>query len=100
MANTKRQDLPEVLEKTYIPREYQVLLHNDNYTTMEFVIQILVQVFGKSTQEAYSITMQIHESGKGLAGIYSKEIAETKVYEVQSYAKDNRHPLKVTMETL
>ncbi|MBC7691467.1 MAG: ATP-dependent Clp protease adaptor ClpS [Methylotenera sp.] len=85
---------PELKE----PRKYAVLLHNDDYTTMEFVIDVLKRFFRKTEQEAMEITMRVHHAGSGLAGIYSYDIAETKVSQVIEYARDNGHPLKSTME--
>jgi ATP-dependent Clp protease adaptor protein ClpS len=87
-------DDPELKE----PRKYAVLLHNDDYTTMEFVIDVLKRFFRKTEQEAMEITMRVHHTGSGLAGIYSYDIAETKVAQVTEYARDNGHPLKCTAE--
>lgn len=80
------------------PRLYKVVLHNDDFTPMDFVVQILTQLFGKSDAEAYDITMRIHKQGKGIAGIYSKEISEHKVFEVGRLAKHYQHPLLADME--
>jgi ATP-dependent Clp protease adaptor protein ClpS len=80
------------------PKKYKVLLHNDDYTTMEFVIYVLQKVFGKTFDEAQEIMMQVHMKGSGVCGIYTFEIAETKVSKVEGLAKDNGHPLMCTME--
>ncbi len=82
------------------PPKYAVLLHNDDYTTMDFVIEVLMQFFKKNKKEAYEITMKVHSEGKGLAGIYSKEIAEMKVIQVTEYARSHNHPLRCTSEPL
>lgn len=80
------------------PRKFKVLLHNDNYTTMEFVVIVLMQFFRKSETEATHIMLLVHLRGQGVAGVYSKDVAETKVAEVTSFAQDNGMPLKVTAE--
>ncbi len=77
---------------------YKVLLHNDDYTTMEFVVDILVTVFGKSLEKATQIMLNVHHKGKGLCGIYPREIAETKVKTVHTLAARKGFPLKSTME--
>ncbi len=80
------------------PQLYKVLLLNDDYTTMDFVVFILEHIFGKSTLEATSIMLQVHNNGRGVVGLYTFEIAETKVQEVISAAKKNGFPLKCVME--
>jgi ATP-dependent Clp protease adaptor protein ClpS len=80
------------------PSLYKVLLHNDDYTPMEFVVDILESVFGKSSQEAESIMLNVHTKGFGICGVYPFEIAETKVAQVLEAAKQNKHPLKCTLE--
>lgn len=80
------------------PPQFAVILHNDDYTTMEFVIEVLTKFFKKTHEEAITITMKVHHEGKGVAGIYSREIAETKSAQVNDYAKANGHPLKSTAE--
>ena len=92
----------QVLERrgteTRLPRLYKVLLHNDDYTTMEFVIEVLEGVFAKSPAEAFRIMMHVHENGRGLCGAYPFEIAETKVSLVHQLAKRNDFPLRASME--
>lgn len=80
------------------PRLYRVLLHNDDYTTMEFVVHVLMKFFRKSHAEASFIMLTVHTKGVCAAGIYPRDIAETKVSDVTRYARENGHPLMVTME--
>jgi ATP-dependent Clp protease adaptor protein ClpS len=80
------------------PNKFKVYLLNDDYTSMDFVIEILTNIFHKSQQEAQQIMLEVHNSQKGLCGIYTHEIAQTKVAQVISKAKENGFPLKVIME--
>jgi ATP-dependent Clp protease adaptor protein ClpS len=80
------------------PPLYKVILHNDDYTTMEFVVYILMDFFGKTRQDAIITMVDVHKKGRGIAGVYSKEIAEIKVYQVRQEADKNGFPLKCTME--
>lgn len=80
------------------PRRFKVLLHNDGYTTMEFVVHILMTVFGKTESEATHVMFMIHNEGMGVCGVYTAEIAEAKVARVRHLAKKNGFPLKCTME--
>jgi ATP-dependent Clp protease adaptor protein ClpS len=80
------------------PRQYKVLLHNDDYTSMDFVVEVLMNVFCKSEAEAFSIMMSVHEKGIGLCGIYTAEVAETKVQIVHQMAKARSFPLRCSME--
>lgn len=80
------------------PPLYKVLLHNDDYTTKEFVVQILEYVFHKANTEAVQIMLHVHQNGIGVAGVYTYEIAETKVALVESLARQHEYPLKCTME--
>jgi len=80
------------------PRRFVVVFHNDDYTTQEFVIQVLMNVFHKDTTSATQIMLQVHHRGWAVAGIYSRDVAETKVEQVHSYARKRGHPLKVTAE--
>jgi ATP-dependent Clp protease adaptor protein ClpS len=84
--------------KKKVPPSFNVILLNDDYTTMEFVVGILESVFQKSPAEAFRVMMQVHVNGRGLAGIYSWEIAETKVDEVASLARKAGFPLKAVIE--
>ena len=80
------------------PARFKVILLNDDYTTMEFVIRVLETVFQKSPAEAYRIMMQVHVQGSGLAGVYPWEVAETKVETVTSLARQAEFPLRATIE--
>jgi ATP-dependent Clp protease adaptor protein ClpS len=85
-------------EKTKEPSLFKVVLLNDDYSTMDFVIQVLETVFMKSPAEAYRIMMQVHLNGRGIAGIYPWEIAETKVQTVTAMAQKAGYPLRATTE--
>jgi len=80
------------------PPMYRVLLHNDDFTTMDFVVRILMGVFNKPFEEATRIMLNVHRKGVGLCGVYTYEVAETKVDTVQSLAREHQYPLKCTME--
>ena len=84
--------------KTKKPSLYRVVLLNDDYTPMDFVVHILESVFHKSTVEATQIMLNVHRKGSGLAGVYTREIAETKVHTVQELARKSKFPLKCIME--
>jgi ATP-dependent Clp protease adaptor protein ClpS len=80
------------------PPKLAVLLHNDDYTTMEFVIEVLIRIFKRTPEESVKIMLSVHERGSGVAGIYPSEIAETKVNQVSEYAKASGFPLRATTE--
>lgn len=82
------------------PPLYKVLLHNDDYTSMEFVVLLLEKVFNKSTPEATRIMLSVHQQGIGVAGVYHKEIAETKAAIVHDLAQKNEYPLRCSMEKI
>lgn len=82
------------------PPLYRVLLHNDDYTTMDFVVMVLETVFHKTAAEATSIMLQVHKNGHGECGIYPHEIAETRVFKVQRLADEQGFPLLCTMEAV
>lgn len=98
--------LPDIEEKSISdsraderePSMYKVILHNDDYTTMEFVVKILMEVFGKSLEKASQIMLNVHRQGKGICGVFIYEIAETKVETVHNLAREHGFPLKCTME--
>ena len=86
------------VNKTEEPKLYNVILLNDDYTTMEFVLQILETLFQKSPAEAFRIMMQVHRNGRGLAGVYTYEVAETKAEKVAALAAEAGYPLRATIE--
>jgi len=102
MADTERQTGGEVLERTRHetkkPELFKVLLLNDDYTTMDFVVEVLESVFNKAPAEAYRIMMAVHTQGQGLCGVYPFEVAETKVSTVVELARGQGFPLRATME--
>jgi ATP-dependent Clp protease adaptor protein ClpS len=93
MPKKQKDILVKDRQKIDRPKKYKVVLYNDDYTPMELVISILKEVFNKGGQEARSITMHVHTKGKGIAGTYSKQIAETKVTTAQGIARENGAPL-------
>lgn len=102
MADTDRQTGGEVLERTRQetkkPELFRVLLLNDDYTTMDFVVEVLESIFNKPPAEAFRIMMAVHTQGKGLCGVYPHEVAETKVATVIERARANGFPLLAAME--
>ncbi len=96
--------MPKIIEESDTdielrePPLYRVLLHNDDYTTMEFVVEILMKIFHKSRDEAEAIMWDVHEKGKGVCGVYIYEIAQTKVEQVKVLARQNSFPLLATIE--
>lgn len=80
------------------PPLYQVLLLNDDYTPMDFVVHVLKSFFGMNEDLANHVTLQVHLEGKGICGTYTRDVAETKVTQVNTYARENQHPLLCTME--
>ncbi len=85
-------------KKVEPPKKYKVILYNDDYTPMNFVVAVLQQVFHKSEADATAIMLNVHNSGKGIAGVYQRSIAEMKVSECIQYAKAHEHPFLVQME--
>ncbi len=85
-------------KKTKRPDRYKVLLYNDDYTPMDFVVNVLVQVFGKSPAAATQVMLQVHKGGLGVAGVYIREIAETKVATVHRLAEERGYPLRSGVE--
>lgn len=100
------EELPDLLEETEVDTEdeieeppmYRVVLHNDHFTPREFVVQVLMAVFSKSHDDAYQLMWYVHRHGKGVCGVYTPEVAETKVDAVHAIAKEYGFPLRTTME--
>lgn len=101
---SQNNNTPEHVTGTFIdqqvkePRLYRVLLHNDDYTTMDFVVQILMEIFHKGPDEALNIMISVHEKGIGICGVFPKEIAEFRVMRVLKRARQAGYPLLCTME--
>ena len=102
VAGEERKTDGEVLEKTRPttkrPQLFRVVLHNDDYTTMEFVLEVLEKIFNKSPAEAFRIMMHVHTRGHGICGAYPYEVAETKVGLVHDRAREQGYPLRASME--
>ena len=92
----------ETREKTKInirePKHYKVIMHNDDFTPMEFVVEILIAVFRKELQEAERLMMMVHENGRAVVGSYSYDIAVTKVREASDWAQEEGYPFRMTVE--
>ncbi|MBP8179175.1 MAG: ATP-dependent Clp protease adapter ClpS [Spirochaetes bacterium] len=80
------------------PRMYKVILHNDHYTTMDFVVEVLVTIFRKNNMEATGLMLQVHRNGFGICGVYTYDIAQTKAGQVHALARQREFPLKCTVE--
>ena len=104
MAGPKKSDETVVVSRTEVekkierPKLYKVLLHNDDYTTREFVVWILQSIFRRGESEALQIMLHVHKNGVGVAGLYPRDIAEAKVSQVTHLAEKNEFPLLTTME--
>jgi ATP-dependent Clp protease adaptor protein ClpS len=100
MSNTiEKEKLKQTSkEKMKPPRMWQVVMLNDDFTPMDFVVYCLMNIFKKSPEQATQIMLQVHEQGRGLAGVYTKDIAVTKQTEVMDLAKLNEHPLQVIIQ--
>ena len=98
MSSSQYEEQIQLEERTQEPPKYKVILLNDDYTTFDFVIHVLVVVFKKPHLEAVRITMDVHKRGHGLCGVYTKEIAETKVATVHQMSEAAGYPLRCVME--
>jgi ATP-dependent Clp protease adaptor protein ClpS len=102
--NTRDDDAPETgvvvksKPKTKKPAMYKVLMLNDDYTPMEFVVHVLERFFSKTREEATRIMLHVHRRGVGICGVYTYEVAETKVTQVIDFARSHQHPLQCTLE--
>lgn len=85
---------PEVKE----PSRYKVIILNDDFTPMEFVVDVLQMFFGMNSEAATRVMLSVHTKGKGVCGVFTKDVAETKVFQVSQFARENQHPLLCTME--
>ncbi len=90
--------LTQTREKTKKPSLYKVILLNDDYTPMDFVVMVLQRVFRMTIEDATQVMLQVHQRGVGVCGVFTYEVAETKVMQVMDYARRNEHPLQCTME--
>ncbi|PIE57298.1 MAG: ATP-dependent Clp protease adapter ClpS [Desulfobulbus propionicus] len=97
-ANIQDDILIKDKEELKEPPMYRVILHNDDYTSMDFVVMILETIFNKDTNDATKIMLDVHNQGKGIAGVYTREIGETKVAQVRRLAQMNQFPLKCSLE--
>ena len=102
MINNEKSNVTEVITQEKIelkkPKLFKVILLNDDYTPMEYVVNLIKLVFRKNESEAVNIMLMVHKKGSGVCGIFTKEIAETKVETVLKMAKTDQHPLKCIME--
>ena len=98
MTSPDQQILERIKTKKQEPSLYMVVLLNDDYTTMEFVLEVLESVFEKSPAEAYQIMMHVHVNGRGVAGVYPWEVADTKANDVISRARESGFPLQAVTE--
>ena len=97
-GKSKRDESVQVKDRVQRPRRYKVIMHNDDYTPMAFVVQVLEQIFFRSPAESTRIMLTVHRNGKGVAGIYSKEVAETKRSQTMQLARENGFPLLLSTE--
>lgn len=103
MSDSQRQPGDELVVQEAKPRLqrpplYKVILLNDDYTPMEFVVVVLQRFFRKTREEATRIMLHVHQKGIGICGVYTREVAETKVRQVMMFSSENQHPLQCTME--
>ncbi len=96
--DVEQENLSLLEDDVQEPKMYKVLLHNDDYTSMDFVVHVLVRVFRKSEDDATQIMLAVHEHGIGLCGVYTHEIAETKVRQTRHMAREAGFPLRCTLE--
>jgi ATP-dependent Clp protease adaptor protein ClpS len=99
-TNTDREDELTVVERPKVdkPRRYVVVFHNDDYTTMDFVVRVLEKFFHMDETQATQVMLHVHHKGYGIVGVFTRDVAETKAMQVTSYAKEHGHPLKCTAE--
>ncbi|APS00910.1 ATP-dependent Clp protease adaptor ClpS [Pajaroellobacter abortibovis] len=97
-SETEQETTSDTKQELRSPRKYKVIIHNDDFTTMKFVIDILRQFFHKTETEAVHIMLTVHKKGKDVAGIFIRDIAETKIADVTRYAREHSMPLLLTAE--
>lgn len=98
MSNAHTDVIDDIEIKFDLPKKYKVLIHNDDFTPMEFVEALLIEIFAKTPDQAVQLTLDVHHNGKGLAGIYYYEIADQKVQESMTVARAHGYPLKLDLE--
>jgi len=98
IPDRQEENISEIDEENTEPPNYRVLLHNDDYTTKAFVVEILMVVFSKSLEEATHLMWYVHKNNTGVCGVYPLEMAETKINQGTTLARENGFPLKLTME--
>lgn len=101
MSNYENQDqllLEKVSQKAKPPKRYKVVLLNDDFTPMDFVIEVLMRFFAMDEAKAAQVMLAVHHQGKGICGVYSREIAETKAYQVNQFSREHQHPLMCQIE--
>jgi len=100
-ANSDKHDFDSQLvykDKVEIPKMYRVILHNDHYTTMDFVVEVLTKIFHMTSEKARKVMLDVHKKGKGICGVYTLDIAATKTEQVRQMAKIREFPLKCSYE--
>ena len=98
VPKTGEAAVAETKTKVKKPPMYRVLMHNDDYTTMDFVVAVLMAIYGKSDDEAFQIMLNIHHKGIGMCGVFTHEIAETKIAQTHDHARNSGFPLMCSME--
>jgi ATP-dependent Clp protease adaptor protein ClpS len=98
LPDRQEDPIAELDEEITEPPMYKVLLHNDDFTTKAFVVEVLMGIFNKSQEEATGLMWQIHKNRVGVCGVYPLEVAETKIIQLSALARENGSPLKATME--
>ena len=98
--SAKEQLREETRTRVRVPRQYQVLIYNDDFTPMDLVVQILMEIFGKQEEEAVALMLSIHKGSSAVAGVYPKDIARTKAREAVDWAREEGFPLKVEAVSL
>jgi ATP-dependent Clp protease adaptor protein ClpS len=98
-SHTREDTVVDIEKRVIEPPMYKVLLHNDDYTPREFVVEILMAIFNKPVEEAMQLMWYVHENGTGLISIYPFQVAETKIKQATTLARENGFPLKTTMES-